>query len=110
MQQKLPALRPLTYGALVINVLLLAFLAWHLAFEAIPATVTYFQASSYYQGRALAIVVLLPYTLVFMYLACRGRGCIFEWKTAAAIVASVVGYIGLVIAVTAYAAWNFMPA
>ena len=110
MQHKPPSLRPLMYGALVINVLLLTFLAWHLTFEAIPATVTHFQASFSFKGRALALVVLLPYALVLMYLARRIRSCIFEWKTAAAIVASVAGYIALVIAVTAYAAWNFMPA
>nr|WP_297350729.1 hypothetical protein [uncultured Caldimonas sp.] len=110
MQQKPFSLRPLTYGALVINVLLLALLAWHLAFEAIPATVMDFQASFSFKGRALALVVLLPYALVLMYLARRIRNCIFEWKTAAAIVASVAGYIALVIAVTAYAVWNFMLA
>ena len=110
MQHKPPSLRPLTYGALVINVLLLAFLAWHLAFEAIPATVMHFRASFSYQGQALALVVLLPYAVVLVYLVRRSARCIFGWRTTAAVVASVTAYIASVIAVGLYAARNFMPA
>lgn len=110
MQEKSPALRPLaSYGVLVVNALLLGFLAWHLAFEAVPGAVTHFRASLSVEGRALAMVVLLPYVLVLMYLARRVRRCVFEWKTAAAVAASMIGHIALVIAVTSYAAWNFLP-
>lgn len=102
MQDKPSAIRPLTFGALAVNVLLLLFLAWHLAFEAVPEAVSDFASSRTFEGRLSATIVLLPYAWVLFYLASRPRQCIFKWKTAAAVVASMAGYIARSLAVGFY--------
>lgn len=109
MQEDVPALRPLTYGALAVNVLLVLFLAWHLAFEAVPEALVAFNASLSLKGRALALVVLLPYAIVVGYLVTKPRRRMLEWKTAAAVVASVLAYMACVMAVGFYMMSLSMP-
>ena len=110
MQEKSSAVRPLTWGAVALNAFLLLFLAWHLAFEAIPEAISDFTSSRTFEGRLSATIVLLPYVVVLIYLASRPRQCIFRWKTAAAVVASMAGYIALSLAVGFYMVSLSMPA
>lgn len=102
MQENPPTLRPLAYAALIINGLLLVFLAWHLAFEAVPAAARNFSSALLIEGRVLSLVVLLPYVLVLAYLGRKPRQRILEWRTAAALVASMVAYIALVAGISYY--------
>lgn len=102
MQENTPALRPLAYAALITNALLLVFLAWHLAFEAVPGAVRNFSSALLIEGRVLSLVVLLPYVLVLAYLGRKPRHRIFQWRTAGALVASMVAYIALVAGISYY--------
>lgn len=110
MQEKSPALHPLAFATVAVNVVLLLFLGWHLAFEAIPEAISDFGSSRSLEGRLAATVVLLPYVAVFVYLVSRPRSCIFRWKTAAAVLASIAGYIFLSLAVGFYMVSLSMPA
>lgn len=109
MQEKSPALHHLNYGALAANVLLVSFLAWHLAFEAVPEAIVAFNTSLSLGGRTLALAVMVPYALVVGYLAVNPRKRMVEWKTAAAVIASIAGYIACVIAMGWYVVSLSMP-
>lgn len=110
MQEKNTALRPLAYAAIATNGLLLLFLAWHLAIEAIPAAVKNFSETPTLEGRTFALIVLLPYVLALGYLARKPRTRILEWRTAAALLASMAAYIGLVLAIGFHIVSQSMPA
>lgn len=102
MQEKSLVLHPLAFATVAVNVVVLLFLAWHLALEAIPEAISDFGSSHSLAGRLAATVVLLPYVAVLVYLVSRPRSCMFRWKTAAAVLASIAGYIALTLAVGFY--------
>ena len=110
MQEKSPALHPLAFVTVAANVVVLLFLAWHLAFEAIPEAISDLGSSRSLAGRLAATVVLLPYVAVLIYLMGRVRSCILQWRTAAAVLASIAGYIVLCLVVGFYMVSLSMPA
>ncbi|MCM5681751.1 hypothetical protein M8A51_19665 [Schlegelella sp. S2-27] len=102
-------LRPLTYAALLTNGLLLLFFVWHLAFEAIPAAVRNLDDTPSIEGRALALIVLVPDVLVGMYVVRSPHTRILQWRTAAALLASMAAHIALLLGIAFYMVSLSMP-
>lgn len=97
------------YVALAVNLALLAVLAWHIAFEAVPQTLMDFRAATHVGRKAISLSVLLPYAALLTFLALSWRRSVFRWRTAGFILGAVLGYAIAVIALGLYISRNFFP-
>jgi hypothetical protein len=97
------------YVVLAVNLVLLAVLAWHIAFEAVPQTLVDFHAARHIGRKAFSLFVLLPYAVLVAFLLMSWQRSVFRWRTAAFIVCAVAAYAVAVIAMGLYIGRNFFP-
>lgn len=98
------------YVTLVVNLVLLATLAWHIVFEAVPQTLLEFHAARDVSQKLLSLVVLMPYaTLIAFVLASWPRSA-FRWRTAVLIFGAVAAYALAVVGMGPCIGRNFFPA
>lgn len=98
------------YVALAVNLTLLAVLAWHVAFEAVPQTPVDLHAATHAGRKAISLSVLLPYVALVTFLALSWRRSVFRWRTAGFILGAVLSHAVAVIALGLYVGRNFFPA
>jgi hypothetical protein len=97
--------------ALFVNVIVVAVLAWHVAFEVLPGIARQFAAHRHLTMiESVAVLArLLPYLLLSGYLAWR-RSVMFRWSTLAIALLAVALYVGIVFGTTLYLHRGFVPA
>ena len=96
--------------ALAVNAIILAVLAWHVAFEAVPGVANQFtlHRNLTVLESGAVVVRLFPYLLLTGYLVWRPRA-VLRWSTAALALLSVVLYVAVVFGTTLYLHRAFAP-
>ena len=96
---------------LFVNVIVVAALVWHVAFEVLPGIGRQFAAHRHLTTiESVAVLVrLLPYLLLSGYLAWRPN-VMFRWSTLAIVLLAVALYVGIVFGSTLYLHREFLPA